>query len=228
MIAAVLVVSVLVPISSYALTFSSSCDLFEVDGNEFGSADGVFDYVDEFDDGTLAPGWSILLGTAVESGGTVTVKNPGATIPLGSGVLEISTIENAEHGIADGEGDFTMISDWGVTLPPINSEFHMQLYSISPIIEAAGLTVNNNSPELAAQPPGAIPGYSVSQSVTQGFGGGFTVLQQNAVAISAGSVTGHIISRRSTTRRTCLPPRSASTTARASRRSHRCTSSTAA
>jgi hypothetical protein len=36
----------------------------------------------------------ILLGTAVESGGTMTVKNPGVVIPLGSGgVLEISTIE---------------------------------------------------------------------------------------------------------------------------------------
>jgi hypothetical protein len=196
MIAAVFAVSVLVPAPSRALTFSSSCDLFEVDGNAFGSADGVFDYVDEFDNGTLAPGWGILLGTAVESGGTMTVKNPGVTIPLGvGGVLEISTIENEDHEIGDGEGDFTMISDWGITLPATNSEFHMQLYSISPIIEAAGLTVNNTSPEVAAQPPGGIAGYSVSQSVTQGFGDGFTVIQQNAVPIDAGSVTGHIILR---------------------------------
>jgi hypothetical protein len=196
MLVAVFAAWVLVPAPSAALTYSSSCDLFAVDGNEFGSADGAFDYVDEFDDGTLAPAWTLLLGTAVESGGTVTVRNPGVTIPLGTGgVLEISTIENEEHGIADGAGDFTMISDWGVVLPATNSEFHMQLYSISPIIEAAGITVNNTSPEVAAAQPGGIAGYSVSQSVTQGFGDDFTVVQANAVPISAASVTGHVILR---------------------------------
>jgi hypothetical protein len=176
---------------SSALTFSSSCDRFEVDGNEFGPVGGAFDFVDEFD-GTLAPSWVVLLGTAVESGGTVTVRNPGASIPLGSAVLEISTIENEAHGISDGSGDFTMLSDWGLTLPATNSELHMQLYAVSPIIEAAGITVNNTSPEVAAL-SGAIPGYSVSQSVTQGFGSGFTTLQSNSVAIVPSSVTGHII-----------------------------------
>src|SRR5262245_39771520 len=96
----------LVPASAPALTFSSSCDRFAIDGNEFGSADGVFDFVDEFDDGALAPSWSVLLGTAIESGGTVTVRNPGAMIALGASQLEISTIENEDHEIVDGSGDF--------------------------------------------------------------------------------------------------------------------------
>jgi hypothetical protein len=45
----------LVPTVGRALTFSSSVQRFEADGNGYGSADGVFDLVDEFDGGTLAP-----------------------------------------------------------------------------------------------------------------------------------------------------------------------------
>src|SRR5262245_53823711 len=48
-IGAVFAVAVLAAVPVQALIFGSSCDLFEVDGNEFGAADGVFDYVDEFD-----------------------------------------------------------------------------------------------------------------------------------------------------------------------------------
>jgi hypothetical protein len=170
-----------------ATPFTSSCDRFEVDGSAFGSADGVFDFVDEFDDGTLAPSWTTLLGTAVESGGTVTVRDPGVSIPLGPNVLEISTIENAVHEVGNGDGDFTMVSRWLPTLPVTGAEFHMQLYSIAPIVEAAGITVNNEGPA----------GYSVSESVTEGFGSGFTTLVFNRVTIAAGDVTGPIVLRMS-------------------------------
>jgi len=193
MIGAVLTLAAALPGAATALTFSSSCDLFEVDGNEFGSADGVFDFIDEFDNGTSAPEWGVLLGTAVESGGKVTMRNPGVAVQLGPATLEISTIEAEEHGISDGSGDFTMTSDWGTTLPGTNSEFHMQLYAISPIIEAAGLTVNNLSPEVAQG--GQLTGYSVTASVTQGFGGSFTTIESHSVAISPASITGHIVLR---------------------------------
>ena len=54
-----------------ALPFSSSVQRFEADGNAYGSADGVFDLVDEFDDGVLSPNWAPLIGTALESGGVM-------------------------------------------------------------------------------------------------------------------------------------------------------------
>ena len=184
LVAAVVVATCLHPAITLGLTFSASCDRFEADGNEFGSAGGAFDYVDDFANGTLSPDWTVLLGTAVESGGVVTVRDPGITIPLGSNVLEISTIENDFHGVSNGSGDLTALSHW-VSLPTMNSEFHMQLYSISPIVEAAGITVNQ----------GGAAGYSISQSVTQGFGSSFTTIDSDSVAISPASVTGQIVLR---------------------------------
>jgi hypothetical protein len=89
-----------------------------------------------------------------------------------------------------------MTSYWEPVLPDTNAEFHMQLYAIGPIIEAAGLSVNNTSPELAMQQgSGAFPGYSINQSVTQGFGAGFTTVQSNAAPIAPLQVTGRIVLR---------------------------------
>src|SRR4249919_320867 len=70
--------------------FSSSCDRFEIDGNAFGTADGTADFVDEFS-GTLAPNWAVLLGTAVETGGALVVRDPGVSVVLGAVPFEIST-----------------------------------------------------------------------------------------------------------------------------------------
>ena len=67
---------------SLALTFSSSCDRFEIDGNTFGPADGTLDFVDEFDSGMLAPNWTDLLGSAQETGSDVIVHSPGSTSSL--------------------------------------------------------------------------------------------------------------------------------------------------
>src|SRR5262245_19261702 len=82
------------PRTASALPFSSSVQRFEADGNVYGSADGVFDLVDEFDDGVLAPNWAILLGTAVESGGVLTLRDPGLQVPLVGLPQEISTVES--------------------------------------------------------------------------------------------------------------------------------------
>jgi hypothetical protein len=168
-----------------ASSFSSSCDRFEVDGNGFGPADGTLDFVDEFTAGSLAPNWSLLLGTASETGGFLVVRDPGFSVQLASNTLEISTVENALHDIGNGEGNFTMNSFWSPSLPGQNAEFHMQLYSVSPIIEAAGVTVNNLGGG----------SYSVAQSLTQGFGASFTTLQANSQTISAADVTGEIVLR---------------------------------
>ena len=179
---------------AWAAVYSSSCDLFTIDGNSFGSPGGALDFVDDFDDGTLAPNWTILLGTAQEAGTNVTIHNPGFLTPLGNTNFEISTIENAAHEIENGAGDFTANATWSSGLPGTDAEFHLQLYSISPVIEAAGLSVNNFSAQVAAQ-QGAPVGYSITQSLTHGFGGSFTTLQSNSIAITPSSVTGPIVVR---------------------------------
>jgi hypothetical protein len=180
------------PALAHHLTFSASADRFEIDGNAFGPADGTADQIDEFDDGILAPNWSVLLGTAVESGGLLTLRNPGVDINLVPGApLDISNVENTTD-VEDGEGDFTATSYW--TGPPTgaNTQIHFQLYGIGATIEAAGLTLANLD---ANGTGGGLPvGYSISQEVTfLGSSGG--VPQQNTVAINAADITGAIVLR---------------------------------
>src|SRR5438093_1165949 len=107
-VAAVVVVSVLVS-HARAATFSSSCDRFEIDGNSFGASDGTVDFADDFDDGSLAPNWSILLGTVTEAGTDLTAHDPGFTVQLGPTQFEISTVENVRD-IENGAGNSTMTS----------------------------------------------------------------------------------------------------------------------
>ena len=184
--------------TAHAATFSSSCDRFEIDGNTFGPHDGTLDFAEDFDGGSLAPSWSVLLGTAEEAGTDVTAHDPGTGVPLGPTPFEISTVENAVHEIDDGGGDFTMTSRWEPVLPGTDDEFHMQLYTQAPIIEAAGLSVNNLSSAIAAQQGnGALAGYSINQSLTHGVGTGFTTVQSNSVAIDPMQVSGHIVLRMS-------------------------------
>jgi hypothetical protein len=173
--------------------FSASVDRFEIDGNAFGPADGTLDQVDEFDNGTLAPEWGVLLGTAVESGGVLTVKNPGVDISLIPGVtLDISNVENSVD-VANGGGNFTATSYWVPTLPSTNTGFHFQLYGVGGSdIEAAGLTVNNNDADLAAA-AGTPVGYFVSQEVT--FINGTGTPQQDVLSFDPVQVTGQIVLR---------------------------------
>jgi hypothetical protein len=179
-----------------ALTFSASCNRFEVDGNAFGPADGTPDFVDNFTGGSLSPSWSQLLGTAAEAGGALVIQNPGASLQLGPTLFEISTVENEVHEIDNGAGNFTATSSWASVLPATDTEFHMELYSTSPIVEAAGITLNNFSPQIAAQQgPPAIAGPSISQSLTHGFGPSFTTVEIQTVAVDPASFTGHILLR---------------------------------
>jgi hypothetical protein len=180
---------------AFALTFSSSCDRFEIDGNNFGPFDGSVDFADDFDNASLAPDWSVLLGTVEEAGTDITAHDPGVSVQLGSTLFEISTIEN-EVDVGNGEGSFTMTSYWEPTPPGTDAEFHMQLYSLSPIIEAAGLSMNNFSSQVAMQQgSGALTGYSISQTLTDGVGSGFTTVQSNSVPIDPMLITGRIVFR---------------------------------
>jgi hypothetical protein len=179
-----------------AATFSSSCDRFEIDGNSFGPQDGTIDFTDDFTGASLGPNWSVLLGSAQEAGTDVTAHDPGVQVQLGPTTFEISTVENQVHEIDDGAGNFTMTSYWEPVLPALNDEFHMQLYTAGPIIEAVGLSVNNFSSTIATQQGnGALAGYSINQSLTHGVGSGFTTVQSNSIPIDPMVVAGRIVLR---------------------------------
>jgi hypothetical protein len=190
-LAAVLLCAALVG-SASGLTFSSSCDRFEIDGNTFGSADGALDFVDDFTSGSLAPHWAQLLGTVTESGGFLTPHDPGTPVSIGSNSFELSEAEGAQ-GVQNGAGNFVATTFWAATLPTLDREFHFQLYGVGAIIEAIGCTVNNLSPELATElGAGNVAGYSIRQQVTEFSAGTET---GTSVSIMPASVTGEIALR---------------------------------
>src|SRR5262245_36990623 len=196
---AVLVVVVswgfVLPASASHPIFSSAVERFEIDGNVFGSADGALDFVDEFDNGTIAPDWAALLGTNVEAGGVVTLKSPGTDYNIFGQSFDVSNIEN-ETGIENGAGDFTDSSYWVPAVPATNTEFHFEVYAIGATIEAAGLTFTNLSAAAAAAQPGSIAGPAVSQQLSLLQGSSFNTVQFNTMAVPApSSMTGAIIFR---------------------------------
>lgn len=192
-LAALLFVGTCSPALASHSVFSGSVDRFEIDGNVFGPADGTLDQVDEFDNGTLAPEFGPLLGTAVESGGVLTMKNPGVDIGLVEGVsLDISNVENLVD-VENDAGDFVATSYWVPTLPAVNTGIHFELYGIGPTdIEAAGLTLGHNDADNAAGQNVPV-GYSISQNVT--FINETGVPQSDTIAFDAGDVTGPIVLR---------------------------------
>jgi hypothetical protein len=98
------------PARAFHTVFDYQVDRVAVDGGAYGPADGVADFVDEFDDGVLAPGFKVNAGTARESDGVLHLTNPGTHIPFGSGI-DLSEVENTVV-LHEGGGDFTITSDW--------------------------------------------------------------------------------------------------------------------
>jgi len=181
-----------IPRGALALTFSSSVQRFEADGNAYGSADGVFDLVDEFDDGVLAPNWSILLGTAIESGGVLTLRDPGVSVPFVGLPQEISTVESTEE-LANGLGNFVVTTYWDPAPLPVNRQFFLQVYGTSPVIEATGITLSNLDAAMAAG-SGAPEGYSVQFSRVFPLGNQLPPVTE-VVGIDSGTITGPIALR---------------------------------
>jgi hypothetical protein len=181
------------PASASHHVFSSSVDRFEVDGNVFGSAGGALDFVDEFDDGMVGPEFAPLLGTAVEAGGVLTLKNPGTDVNVGI-PLDVSNVEK-EDAVVNGAGDFTATTYWVPTVPATDTEFHFQVYGIAGVIEAAGLQFGNMSAAAAAQSPGSIAGPSITASLTRIDGTGFHTPSFYTVAVNPAAITGRIVFR---------------------------------
>ena len=180
------------PAIAHHHVFSSSVDRFEIDGNVFGSPDGALDFVDEFDDGVLGPDWAPLLGTAVETGGVVVLENPGTDISIGSLVLDVSNIE-LDTDVEDGGGNFTATSYWLPVVPGTDDEFHMQTYGVGSLIEAAGLSFENQSAASAATLPGSLAGPAIVEQLTRI--GGDNLTTRFEVPVDPGAITGRIVFR---------------------------------
>ena len=175
------VVAAVVPRPVHAMhhVFSSSVDRFEVDGNVYGAFDGTPDFVDDFN-GTLAPEWTVLLGTAVEANGAVALKNPGTDLNIGGVSVDDSNIEQ-EDAVTDGGGSFTAKTYWLPTIPVPGAEFHFQLYTLSNIIVSAGMSVSSEP--------------SVTLALVHVLGGSTANDVGYTVPINAADITGQIVLR---------------------------------
>src|SRR5262245_36003105 len=180
-LAAVLLAS---PVRASHTVFRATVDRFEAVGNHFGA--GV---VDEFDDGTISPGWVALLGrlgtSIVETGGVLVLQNPGVDISLVPGLaLDITNGENMTD-VDNGAGDFTLTSYWPLPLPAPGVSIHFELYGLGGGgIESSGMILTN----LGAS------GLSISANETllQGASG---TPQSYAVTVDPSSASGALVLR---------------------------------
>ena len=112
---------------AYHTVFSYRVDRVEADGNVYGPLDGVPNFVDEFDDGVLN-GWSVLYGTAHESGGTLHLDSPGVHFPApDGGVLDLTLVGNDYTFAIDGGGDFIATATWVPLLPEPGHHYHFSI-----------------------------------------------------------------------------------------------------
>lgn len=168
-----------------ASTFSASVDRVTIDGNNFGPKDGVPDLVDEFDDGSIGPGWQILVGSATEENNVLRIHDPGLQVNFVPGVtLYVSEVEN-ETECDNGGGDFTTDARWVSGLPALGQQIHYQLYSLGNGVESSGINITTSGPPTR---------YTVSQDVTFLLGAVGTP-EHDEIDINPGDVTGDIVMR---------------------------------
>jgi hypothetical protein len=97
---------------------------------------------DEFDDGIMAP-WVIDDPTAIESGGVVTLSNPGDIDTFLDGNYLITEEESEIRfednlGVEDGAGDFLSLSEWLPIVPAQNQLYAMRIHMDRPLDEDLG------------------------------------------------------------------------------------------
>ena len=113
------------------IEFSYEVARFELDGNSLGAPDGVPDFVDEFDDGEIAPNWYQAYGTASEHDGSLFLTSPGASYPTPLGDTTIVSIAAAQANswVGDGAGSFSATAYWEPLLPPEGYHYHFSLFT---------------------------------------------------------------------------------------------------
>lgn len=130
--AAVVLAAMILPTDAHHTIFSFQVDRFEGDGNAFGPSDGVIDFVDEFDDGTLSPNWyHTIYGTVFESGGFLYITNPGTHLPAPDGTtLDVSVAAgSSQNFMTEGGGNFTGIAYWEPIIPDVGHHYHLSLFT---------------------------------------------------------------------------------------------------
>ena len=116
------------PAAAHHTIFLFRADRVEIDGNAHGPHDGSPDFIDEFDDGDLAPTFYRAYGTALESGGFAVLTNPGFHFPSPFGGLTDVSIAASWERVWGGSGDFTATSYWAPDVPPPGKSFHFTLF----------------------------------------------------------------------------------------------------
>jgi hypothetical protein len=114
------------PAAAFHTVFDYRVLRFEADGNGFGPADGVPDFVDDFSSGTLLPNWSTAAGTAREDGGRLHLANPGTHFNTNGGLIDVSEVFNSTS-LVDGGGNFSVTTTWD-NLPGPGDFTHMTLF----------------------------------------------------------------------------------------------------
>jgi hypothetical protein len=119
--------------SAFHTVFSFEVDRFEADGNAFGPLDGSPGFVDDFDDGSLAPAWYEAYGTASESGSSLFLTNPGTHYPTpDGGTADVSIAASSSAAwVYDGSGDFVATSWWVPLVPTEGNHYQMSVFTFS-------------------------------------------------------------------------------------------------
>ena len=186
-------------VSAFHTQFAFRVDRFEVDGGRFGPADGVADFVDEFDDGLLGPNWYKAYGTVTESNGYLVVQSPGVHFPsppdptsATGALLDLSIAGSGSNTwVTDGGGDFTATAYWEGVVPAPDNHYHFSVYTFNPtgsglFSEVFGLAIRNTGAAV-----------EIEQHLTEidQFSGTFRNTQLLFHAIEPAAVTGRLVFR---------------------------------
>lgn len=170
------------------LPYSFDVDAFSVPER------GIFD---DFDDGVLSPSWNgNNLGTSVESGGTLTLSNPGAFGFLPTPIVNEFSIIDGQGISIDLSGDFTATSVWLPSVPAFSQSMNMTLGSLDFVTGLVHqLTVGvSDRPSGVASVLGGDAGLTVDVlDVVRDAGGNIVSLSRSSLPISAAAITDDIL-----------------------------------
>lgn len=176
---------------------------FSYDFERFTASGDPGTLVDDFNDGTLAPLWVIKEGTAVESGGTLTLSDPGTSfniIDLSNGLnllTELSQVlvdPSSGASAADGFGDFVLEVELLQTVLPVG---HFVALTFGAGLDQAFSVAYTNTPPDIAAIAGVSAGLLFQLAEIDVAVNGVTELVANSIQVqqvltTAGAITGNI------------------------------------